>query len=111
MAKKKDDQWETVTVDGEEYRWQRRHGWVVDMDVGIKGISISVWLEPGKTRELIVDFPFSVYGLDRSPKRAALIAALSPAIKAAIDAGWRPESRGRTFRFNVPCGAGAPVRD
>ena len=102
MRKKDDQSWETVTVDGEEYRWRARHGWVVDMEVGIKGVSVSVWLEPGKTRELIIDFPFSVFGLDRSPKRAHLVAALGPAIKAAMDAGWKPESRGRTFRFNVP---------
>jgi hypothetical protein len=102
LVKKSDDQLETVTVGGEEYRWRARHGWLVEMGVGIKGISISVWLEPGKTRELIIDFPFSVFGLDRSPKRACLVAALGTAIKAAIDAGWKPESRGRTFRFNVP---------
>jgi hypothetical protein len=78
----------------------------VDWGVGLKGISISVWREPGRTRELIIDFPFAVFGLDRKPKRTDLIAALRPAIKAAIAAGWKPESRGRAFRFQVPAPQG-----
>ncbi len=99
---KEDDALKEIAVDGMVYRWRARHGWVLDGHVGLKGISISVWLEPGRTRELILDFPFAVFGLDRSPQQTALIAALRPAIQAATAAGWRPESRGRTFRFSVP---------
>jgi hypothetical protein len=88
-----------LTIDGDDYFWKVRHGWLVDSGVGIKGISISVWRRPGSTRELVIDFPFSVFGLNRSPKRADLIAVLVPAVKAGIAAGWRPDSRGRTFRF------------
>jgi hypothetical protein len=102
MKKRKNDALEEVAVDDEEYRWRVRHGWLVDKGAGLKGISISVWRNPGRTRELIIDFPFSVFSLDRCPKRSDLIAALRPAIKAAITAGWNPESRGRVFRFNVP---------
>lgn len=91
-----------LTIDGDDYFWKVRHGWFVDSGVGIKGISISVWRTPGSTRELVIDFAFSVFGLNRSPKRADLIAVLVPAVKAGIDAGWRPDSRGRTFRFKQP---------
>jgi hypothetical protein len=90
-----------------QHRWRRliwevRHGWIVDSGVGIKGISISVVRRPGSTRELVIDFPFSVFSLNRSPKRTDLIAALIPAVKAGIAAGWKPDSRGRTFRFKHP---------
>jgi hypothetical protein len=93
---------EKITIDGKEYFWQVRHGWLVDSGIGIKGVSVSVWREPGSTRELVIDFPFSVFGLNRSPKRSDLIASLIPAVKAGIAAGWRPDSRGRTFRLKLP---------
>jgi hypothetical protein len=91
-----------LSIDGDDYFWEVRHGWLVDSGVGIKGISISVWRRPGSTRELVIDFPFSVFGLNRSPKRTDLIGALIPAVKAGIAAGWKPDSRGRTFRFKHP---------
>ena len=99
---KKAEQYEEITVDGEEYRWQIRHGWVYDADVGLKGVSVSVWRVPGRTRELILDLPYSVFGQERAPKRNAILPVLRPAIAAAIEAGWDPDSRGRTVRFNVP---------
>ena len=77
-----------LSIDGDDYFWELRHSWLVDSGVGIKGI----------------DFPFSVFGLNRSPKRADLLAALIPAVKAGIAAGWKPDSRGRTFRFKHPAG-------
>jgi hypothetical protein len=100
MAKSEKSQRKLV-IDGEDYFWEVRHGWMVDSGVGLKGVSVSVWRRPGSTRELIVDFPFSVFGLDHSPKEADLIAALIPAVKAAIVSGWKPDSRGRTFRFTA----------
>jgi hypothetical protein len=91
-----------LTIHGDDYFWKIRHSWLVDSGVGIKGISISEWRRPGSTRELVIDFPFSTFGLNRTPKRADLIAALIPAIKAGISAGWKPDSRGRSFRFKQP---------
>jgi hypothetical protein len=93
---------EKITVAEVEYSWQLRHAWRADPDIGMEGISVSVWLRPGFTRELVIDFPFSEFGLDRSPKRAKLVAALMAAIRASIAAGWRPESLGSVFRFQVP---------
>ena len=99
---KSENSHEKLTIDGDDYFWKIRHSWLVDSGVGMKGISISVWRLPGSTRELVIDFPFSAFGLNRSPKRADLIAALIPAVKAGIAAGWKPDSRGRTFRFKQP---------
>ncbi|SRR5713101_4777405 len=92
----------TISIDGVEYLWEQRHGWVVERDRGIKGVSVSVWRTPGKTRELIVDFPFIVFGLDREPGNTKLTLALESAIRSAMHAGWDPESRGKAFRHLVP---------
>ena len=59
-----------VAVDDAEYSWEYRHGWLVDWGSGLKGISVSVALNPGKTRELILDFSFGTFGLERNPPLA-----------------------------------------
>jgi hypothetical protein len=92
-----------IVIGEEEYFWRFRHGLVIVRGVGLKGISISVWRTPERTRELILDFPCSLFEGNRSPGGKELLAVLPPAIQAAIDAGWDPDSRGRTFRFNAPC--------
>ena len=89
----------TLEVDSVEYAWQLRHGWLVEPGRGLKGVSASVWGEPGVTRELIVDFPFGVFGLDRRPSPARLRGVLPRAIQEAIEAGWVPHSRGKAFRI------------
>ena len=99
---KKAEAFELITIDGGEYRWRLRHGAAYDTVVGLKGVSISVWRVPDRTRELILDLPFSVFGQEKAPKRNAVLPVLRPAILAAIEAGWDPDSRGRTFRFTVP---------
>ena len=71
----------TLEVDSVEYAWQLRHGWLVEPGRGLKGVSASVWGEPGVTRELIVDFPFGVFGLDRRPSPARLRGVLPRAFK------------------------------
>jgi hypothetical protein len=97
-----------IVIGDEEYRWRFRHGGVVVRGVGLKGFSVSVWRKPDRTRELILDFPFSQLGENRSPVGKALLAVLPTAIQAAIDAGWDPDSRGRTFRFNMPAAVEDP---
>jgi hypothetical protein len=89
-----------VTVDGTGYTWAYRHGWVV-WGKGIKAISISVSLHPGRTRELILDLTLSLNDQEATPSDARVLAALGPAIRAAREAGWDPESRGRAFRYEV----------
>jgi hypothetical protein len=99
---KKVEEYEAITIDGEEFRWEVRHGWAYDVDVGLKGVSVSVWRKPLRTRELILDLPYSFFGQQKAPKANALLPVLREQIPAAIEAGWDPDSRGRTFRFQVP---------
>jgi hypothetical protein len=90
----------TVSVDGADYAWSYRHGWLV-WGKGIKAISISVALKPHRTRELILDFSVKMDVEDPAPPEARVARALEGAIRSAIAAGWHPESRGRAFRFEV----------
>jgi hypothetical protein len=89
-----------VSVDGADYAWSYRHGWLV-WGKGIKAISVSVALKPQRTRELILDFTVKVGAEDPTPAEARVARALEGAIRSALEAGWDPESRGRAFRLEI----------
>ena len=89
----------TVAVDGVDYPWAQRHGWMV-WGKGIEAVSVSVALRPGRTRELILDFTVTVED-GQPPTQDRLLRALEPAIRSALAAGWDPESRGRAFRHEI----------
>jgi hypothetical protein len=90
----------TVAVDGTDYVWAYRHGFAV-WGKGIKAVSVSVILRPGRTRELILDFTVNVSGDDGTLPEARVLRALPSAIRAARESGWDPESRGRAFRHEI----------
>ena len=89
-----------VTVDGVDYAWSYRHGWVV-WGKGVKAVSLSVSLHPTRTRELILDLTVLVEVEDNTPSDLRVARALPEAIRSAMDAGWDPESRGRAFRHEM----------
>jgi hypothetical protein len=90
----------TIAVDGVDYVWHERHGWLV-WGKGIKAVSLSISLHPDRTRELILDLTVKMGPEEATPSEKRLLAALVPAIRSAIDAGWDPESRGRAFRHEI----------
>lgn len=90
----------TVSVDGTEYAWSYRHGWLV-RGKNVKATSVSVSLKPERTRELILDLTATLGPEDPEPPEARVVKALPDAIRAAVEAGWDPESRGRAFRFEI----------
>ena len=94
------DEWLTLDLDGAVYSWKIRHGWRVEPGRGIRGVSIAVVREPGRTREAVVDFPFSLFGVDGAPAVSKVLPYLRDAVRQAIEAGWQAESRGRAFRFD-----------
>jgi hypothetical protein len=89
-----------VSVDGTSYAWEYRHGWQV-WGKGLKALSISVSLEPGRTRELILDLALRASPEDGAPPETRVVRALEDGIRSAREAGWDPESRGRAFRHEV----------
>lgn len=89
-----------VAVDGTEYAWAYRHGWLV-WGKGVQAISLSVALHPGRTRELILDLTLKVGAEAGSPDEARVLRALQSGIRSARESGWDPESRGRAFRYEI----------
>lgn len=89
-----------LSIDGTDYTWEPRHAYVVD-GKPLHAYSFSIALRPGRTRELILDFALrpDERGLPPSEKRVA--ATLEDGIRAALEGGWDPESRGRAFRFQL----------
>ena len=90
----------SVTVDGVDYAWSYRHGWVV-WGKGFKVVSLSVSLHPKRTKELILDFTLKVDEGDGTPSDARVLDVLASGIRSAREAGWDPESRGRAFRHEI----------
>ena len=89
-----------VAVDGTDYAWAYRHGWVV-WGKGVKAISLSVALHPGRSRELILDLTLKVGAEADAPAEARVLRALESGIRSAREGGWDPESRGRAFRLEI----------
>lgn len=93
----------TVTVDGSVLTWALRHSWYV-RGTGAdrrRAWSISVSLQPERTRELILEFALSTEIAESSKADAAVLREIENGVRLAQEAGWDPESRGRAFRFAV----------
>ena len=98
-----------LSYDGMELVWEKRHPLFFDWRKQLKGVSVSVWGKPGKTKELILDVHFGLYGIDHMPNADRWNQILSLAIRSAVDAGWDPESRGSAFRHTAASiGAATP---
>jgi hypothetical protein len=106
MAHKRKKSRETeITVNGFALCWrvQRQPVWG-DRD-GYKGLALSVQRTDAVRRELILEYPY----LGRSnwighvPERPKVSQkAIEADIRQAMAAGWDPDSRGKTFAFQVP---------
>ncbi|HEU0096503.1 MAG TPA: hypothetical protein VFQ52_08615, partial [Rhizomicrobium sp.] len=71
---------------------------------GYKGMAISVTLAEGNGRELLLEYPYPKFkpGPQRKAERPRILpAVIEKDIRAAMDAGWDPTSRGRVFAFPV----------
>ena len=91
-----------LTVDGLDLIWEKRHPLFLDWRKELKGVSVSVWVKPGKTKELILDVHFATFGIDRIPNTDRWNEVLSRAIRSAIGDGWDPQSRGSAHRHTPP---------
>jgi hypothetical protein len=92
-----------ITVDGLDLIWEKRHPVYLDWRKEVKGVSVSVWVRPGKTKELILDVHFAVFGIDRFPNPDRWNEVLAQAIRSAMEVGWDPLSRGSAVR-HTPAG-------
>jgi hypothetical protein len=89
-----------LTIDGVDYFWSERHEWSV-WGKGLTAVSVSVALVPGKTRELVLDLTFRMEAADRPPTQARMAEVVEDATRAALADGWKPDTRGRSFRYAI----------
>jgi hypothetical protein len=89
-----------LTIEGVDYLWSERHEWSV-WGKGLKAVSVSVALVPGKTRELVLDLTFRMEAADRPPTLARMAEVVEDATRAALEDGWKPDTRGRSFRYEI----------
>ncbi len=93
-----------VQVGGQDFNWRvhRQPQWCTAD--GWKGLAIHVELARNSQRDLILEFPFKITNRRSTPHRQRPSVSdkqIANAISAAIASGWEPESRGKTFMFEV----------
>jgi hypothetical protein len=92
----------TVQVDGLKYDWelQREPHW--SDDDGWKGMTLCLQQQDSK-REALLEFPAPKRLLKGLPRGRLQIddATVSRGVRAALAAGWEPESRGKPMVFTV----------
>jgi hypothetical protein len=99
-ASRRGDRAKVLTIDGTSFTWERRHGYVIDGKL-LHAYSFSVALQPERTRELILDFTLRPDERGMPPAEKRVMATLEDGVRAALEGGWDPESRGRAFRFQL----------
>lgn len=91
-----------IVLHGNEYQWHVRHwGGASNAYENHRGLSVSVCLDPGRKKALLVEFAFKDYFFDAPRQQTEFEQRLRSAIDIAIDAGWRPLARGKPFVFRV----------
>ena len=73
---------------------------------GLRGLRISVRMQAGNYRDLILEFPFpkkrTGIGVPQLPQRPQFTEHnVESGIRQAMAAGWEPHSRGKTFVHHI----------
>lgn len=89
-----------VTVQGIDYQWSiKRFGGVSNSHDNYRGLAASVCLEPGRTKELTIEFAFEEYEHGTPRSKSAFLDRLRECIEAAMSEGWVPTKRGKAFIY------------
>ena len=90
-----------VEIDGLKYAWQLEREPQLTAD-GWKGMTVSLRLTDAQ-REALLEFPTPKRLLKGLPKGRSQIsdAIAARGVRAALSAGWEPESRGKPMGFLV----------
>jgi hypothetical protein len=84
----------------DKFKWSVKHyGGEVAVNTHVRGISARVCLVGETTRELVIEFDAQDYPPKRPAAPAQLAIRIQEYTAKAIDAGWRPDSRGKPFYF------------
>ena len=97
----------SITVDGVGLYWRLLSEPQWTSEHGYKGLCISVRTEDGRHRELVLEYPFPKKcrpnGMRQLPQRPKFSEkTVEAGVRQAMDSGWEPASRGKTFVFQLP---------
>jgi hypothetical protein len=89
----------TLEVDGFALRWSLKSEQIWDAGGDHIGLRLSVERSDETRRELVLEYPFREGGkIDRPDINPH---TLESDIRRAMEAGWKPKSRGRPFLFQL----------
>ncbi len=82
----------------DKFKWSvKLYGGEVAVNTHVRGISARVCLAEEATRELVIEFDARDYPPKRPASPVQLAIRIQEYTAKAIDAGWRPDSRGKPF--------------
>lgn len=89
-----------INVQGIDYTWAiTRLGGVSNNLNDYRGLAVSVSLEPQRTKELVIEFPYEEYEHMAPRSKSAFLERLRECIEAAMAEGWVPAKRGKAFIY------------
>ena len=89
----------SLMVEGYPLRWALKSEQIWDPHGMHTGLRLSVEREDETRRELILEYPFQEIGRIERPDINPR--TLEGDIRRALEAGWKPKSRGRPFVFRL----------
>lgn len=90
-----------LMVDGFALRWTLKSEQIWNPSGDHTGLRISVERSDEAHRELILEYPFRVMPGGKMERPDINVEQLGDDIRRAMEAGWKPKSRGRPFLFPV----------
>ena len=87
----------TLEVEGLPLRWTLKSEQIWDSDGNHVGLRLSLERTDQTRRELILEYPFQELPGGRTARPDINVHRLADDVRAAMDAGWKPKSRGRPF--------------
>jgi hypothetical protein len=99
--RKKRDLSGALMIDGFPLRWSLKSEQIWSPDGAHTGLRLSVERSDEAHRELVLEYPFREMPGGRTERPDIKVDALEGDIRRAMDAGWKPKSRGRPFFFAV----------
>jgi hypothetical protein len=89
----------TLTVENYPLRWTLRSEQIWSALGDHVGLRVSIERTDEAHRELILEYPFRDMPGGKTERPDVNQEALAHDIRRAMDAGWKPKSRGRPFTF------------
>ena len=99
--RKKRDLSGALMIDGFPLRWSLKSEQIWSPDGVHTGLRLSIERSDEAHRELVLEYPFREMPGGKIERPDIKVDALEGDIRRAMDAGWKPKSRGRPFFFQL----------